>query len=51
VYPHDARAFTQGIEFRDGALYEGTGLTGQSTLRKVELATGKVLQQIAVPRE
>jgi glutamine cyclotransferase len=51
VYPHDARAFTQGIEFRDGALYEGTGLTGQSTLRKVELATGKVLQQIAVPPE
>ena len=51
VYPHDARAFTQGIEFRDGVLYEGTGLNGQSTLRKVELATGKVLQQIAVPPE
>lgn len=51
AYPHDARAFTQGIEFRDGVLYEGTGLNGQSTVRKVELATGKVLQQIAVPPE
>jgi len=51
VYPHDPRAFTQGIEYRDGALYEGTGLNGQSTLRKVELATGKVLQQVAVPPE
>src|SRR5207237_3879970 len=49
VYPHDPRAFTQGIEYRDGVLYEGTGLNGQSTLRKVELATGKVLQQVAVP--
>ena len=51
VYPHDPRAFTQGIEYRDGVLYEGTGLNGQSTLRKVELATGKVLQQVAVPPE
>jgi len=49
VYPHDSRAFTQGIEYRDGVLFEGTGLNGQSTLRKVELATGKVLQQISVP--
>lgn len=49
VYPHDPRAFTQGIEYRDGVLFEGTGLNGQSTLRKVELATGKVLQQISVP--
>jgi glutamine cyclotransferase len=51
VYPHDPRAFTQGIEYRDGVIYEGTGLNGQSTLRKVELATGKVLQQTAVPSE
>ena len=49
VYPHDSRAFTQGIEYRDGVLFEGTGLNGQSTLRKVELATGKVLQQVPVP--
>jgi glutamine cyclotransferase len=45
VYPHDAKAFTQGLEFRDGVFYEGTGLNGQSSIRKVELATGKVLQQ------
>jgi glutaminyl-peptide cyclotransferase len=51
VYPHDPRAFTQGIEYRDGVLFEGTGLNGESTLRKVDLTTGKVLQQIAVPRE
>jgi glutaminyl-peptide cyclotransferase len=51
VYLHDPRAFTQGIEYRDGVLYEGTGLNGQSTLRRVELATGKVLQQVSVPSE
>ena len=51
VYPHDPRAFTQGIEYRDDALYEGTGLNGQSTLRRVELVTGKVLQQVSVPSE
>jgi glutamine cyclotransferase len=45
VYPHDPKAFTQGIEFRDGVLYEGTGLNGQSSIRRVELTTGKVLQQ------
>jgi len=51
VYPHDPRAFTQGIEYRAGALYEGTGLNGQSTLRRVELTTGKVLQQVALAPE
>jgi glutaminyl-peptide cyclotransferase len=51
AYPHDPRAFTQGIEYRGGVLYEGTGLNGQSTLRRVELTTGKVLQQTAVPPE
>jgi glutamine cyclotransferase len=51
VYPHDPRAFTQGLEYHDGVLYEGTGLNGESSLRKVDLATGKVLQQIAVPPE
>jgi glutamine cyclotransferase len=45
VYPHDPKAFTQGLEFRDGALYEGTGLNGQSSIRRVDVATGKVLQQ------
>jgi glutaminyl-peptide cyclotransferase len=51
AYPHDPRAFTQGIEYRGGVLYEGTGLNGQSSLRRVELATGKILQQTAVPPE
>ena len=51
VYPHDPRAFTQGIEYRDGFLYEGTGLNGESSLRKVELTTGKVLQKAAVPSQ
>lgn len=46
AYPHDRRAFTQGLEFRSGALYEGTGLEGRSTLRKEDLPTGKVLAKI-----
>jgi len=46
VFPHDRRAFTQGLEFRAGFLYEGTGLEGRSTLRKVKLETGEVVQQI-----
>lgn len=49
VYPHDRTAFTQGLEYRGGFLYEGTGLYGQSTLRKEELATGKVLQELSLP--
>jgi glutamine cyclotransferase len=44
AYPHDPGAFTQGLVFEDGFLYEGTGLYGRSSLRKVELKTGKVLQ-------
>src|SRR5689334_20581460 len=46
VYPHDRTAFTQGLEYRDGFLYEGTGLKGRSTLRKVKLETGQVVQKI-----
>ena len=45
VYPHDATAFTQGLIVRDGQFLEGTGLEGQSTLRRVELESGKVLEQ------
>jgi glutaminyl-peptide cyclotransferase len=45
VYPHDAEAFTQGLIFRDGFLFESTGQYGRSTLRKVELKTGRVVQQ------
>jgi glutamine cyclotransferase len=44
TYPHDHNAFTQGLVFEDGVLYEGTGRFGQSTLRRVELETGVVLQ-------
>jgi glutaminyl-peptide cyclotransferase len=45
VYPHSSLAFTQGLVYDGGVLYEGTGLYGQSTLRRVELETGRVLQQ------
>lgn len=44
-YPHDPTAYTQGLLLRNGYLYESTGQRGYSTLRKVELSTGKVLQQ------
>jgi glutamine cyclotransferase len=44
VYPHDRQAFTQGLQYVDGFLYEGTGQNGQSGIRKVELETGKVVQ-------
>jgi glutamine cyclotransferase len=43
-YPHDRDAFTQGLIFRDGGFYEGTGLNGRSGIRKVKLETGEVLQ-------
>jgi glutaminyl-peptide cyclotransferase len=46
AYPHDSNAFTQGLAYRDGFLYEGTGREGQSSLRKVRLETGDVVQQI-----
>jgi glutamine cyclotransferase len=49
TYPHDRTAFTQGLEFHDGALYEGTGLVGRSSLRKVNLETGQVLERYDVP--
>lgn len=44
-YPHDATAFTQGLLYRDGHLFESTGLEGQSTLRQVELETGRVVRR------
>ena len=44
-YPHDPAAVTQGLLFHDGELYESTGLRGRSTLRRVELKTGRVLQR------
>src|SRR5438034_672944 len=45
VYPHDPNAFTQGLQYVDGTLYEGTGLNGRSSIRKVKLETGEVLQK------
>jgi glutamine cyclotransferase len=45
TYPHDTEAFTQGLFFYDGMLYEGTGETS-SSLREVELASGKVKRQL-----
>ncbi len=55
TYPHDPKAFTQGLEFHDGVLYEGTGgKDGDdffSSLRKVDFSTGKVLQKYDIPRE
>jgi len=48
VYPHDPQAYCQGLEFADGVLYESTGQYGQSTLRKVDLATGDVLASYAL---
>jgi glutamine cyclotransferase len=49
TYPHDPAAFTQGLVFLKGVLLEGTGLYGQSSLRRVELPTGHVTQQVSLP--
>jgi glutamine cyclotransferase len=48
TWPHDIKAFTQGLVFHQGFLYESTGHHGQSTLRQVELRTGKVTKQFDV---
>lgn len=50
TFPHDPQAFTQGIFFHEGRLIESTGLVNRSTLRRVELETGRVLQRAEVPR-
>jgi len=49
TYPHDPAAFTQGLVYHDGVFYESTGLRGESSLRRVELETGRVLQRLNVP--
>jgi glutamine cyclotransferase len=51
TYPHDPKAFTQGLVFEDGIFYEGTGLKGQSSLRRVAVESGEVLQQIDLAAE
>ncbi|MEK6283277.1 MAG: glutaminyl-peptide cyclotransferase [Acidobacteriota bacterium] len=49
TWPHDPDAYTQGLIFHDGKLLESTGEVGHSTLRRVELETGKVVQKVDVP--
>ncbi len=49
AYPHDPGAFTQGLLWHRGALYESTGLVGHSTVRKVRLKDGRVLRSAALP--
>jgi glutamine cyclotransferase len=51
AYPHDPAAFTEGLIFRDGFLFESTGPEGRSSLRKVKLETGEVVQRINIERE
>jgi glutaminyl-peptide cyclotransferase len=51
VYPHDRTAFTEGLFYLDGFLYESTGLEGHSTIRKVRLESGEVIEKREVPAE
>ena len=52
TFPHDTTSFTQGLVFAsDGQMYESTGLQGESTLRRVDIATGQTLQRIDVPAQ
>jgi glutamine cyclotransferase len=51
TYPHDREAFTQGLQYLDGVFFEGTGLNGKSGIRRVDVATGRVLQRQEVSRE
>ena len=48
IYPHDTHAYTQGLVFQDNILYESTGLKGESSIRKVKLETGQVLQSYTI---
>ena len=51
TFPHDPEAFTQGLVYNDGRLYEGTGLRGRSTVRIVELETGEITRIHHIPPE
>ena len=51
TYPHDIHAFTEGLFYLNGFLYESTGLERQSSIRRVRLETGEVVQKIDVPAE
>jgi glutamine cyclotransferase len=48
-YPHDRQSFTQGLEYVDGLIYEGTGLYGQSAIMRWDLKTGEVLKKLRLP--
>lgn len=50
TYPHDPAAFTEGLFFHDGALYESTGLEGRSEIRQVSLKDGKVIERRVIPQ-
>ncbi len=51
TYPHDPNAYTQGLIYEDGHLYESTGLSGRSSLREVDLQTGKVIREHDLPSQ
>jgi glutaminyl-peptide cyclotransferase len=51
TYPHDASAFTEGLFYLNGFLYESTGLEAHSTIRKVRLETGEVVQKLDIPAQ
>lgn len=51
TYPHDPSAYTQGLFYLNGLLYEGTGLNGRSSIRKVKLETGEVLEKRDIPEQ
>ena len=51
VFPHDTSAFTQGLAYRNGFLYEGTGLNGHSSVRKIRLETGEVIKKKDLPAD
>lgn len=51
IYPHDPAAFTQGLAYRNGSLFESTGLNGRSTVRELDLETGRVLRSRALSQE
>jgi glutamine cyclotransferase len=51
TFPHDTSAYTQGLVYHNGFLYEGTGLNGRSSLRKVRLETGEVVQSVKLAQE
>jgi glutaminyl-peptide cyclotransferase len=51
IYPHDKTAYTQGLEFLNDTLYESTGQYGTSTLRKVDLESGEVLNKVELPNQ